>query len=96
VQSYRDVFRVGVLHRLGVFNPAFKVAGDFEMCARALSKAPFERVPSYIACYRRTGTNYSAVNRECLERESALICKAFGPHSNLERQYWRYLWKALV
>jgi hypothetical protein len=79
---------------LGGFNPDFKDAGDFEMFARALSKARFERVPTYIACFRRTGTNNSAINWQRAKRESTLIFKTFGPRTNLERQYWRYILKA--
>jgi hypothetical protein len=70
---------------------AFKHAGDFDMFARVYLKAPFERVPRYIACFRRTGTNNSVVNRTNYLREGALISHVLGPRYNLERQYWRYL-----
>jgi glycosyltransferase involved in cell wall biosynthesis len=65
---------------LGGFNPAFKHAGDFDMFARVHLKAPFERVPRYIACFRRTGTNNSVVNRTNYLREGALISQVLGPH----------------
>jgi glycosyltransferase involved in cell wall biosynthesis len=79
---------------LGGFNPEFKDAGDFEMFARALSKAPYERVSREIACFRRTGANNSVVQWERSARESGQVFRTFGPSSNLERQWWRYLLKA--
>jgi glycosyltransferase involved in cell wall biosynthesis len=78
---------------LGGFNPNFKDSGDFEMFARALSKAPYARVSREIACFRRTGTNNSVVNLERAAREMDQIVHTFGPRSNLERQWWRYLLK---
>jgi len=76
---------------LGGFNTDFKLAGDFDLFARALSKAPYERVSSQIACYRRTGMNYSATNPQLAAHEASLVQKAFGPKSKLERRMWRAL-----
>ena len=81
---------------LGGFNPDFKVAGDFEMFARARSRAPFERVRRRIACFRRTGMNYSAVNPEHATSELRLIIETFGPKSDLERRIWRRLLKVWI
>jgi hypothetical protein len=81
---------------LGGFNIDFKVAGDFEMFARAFSKAPFERVPARIACFRRTGLNFSVVNPELAARDARLILEAFGPASSLERQFWQRTLQAWI
>ncbi len=82
----RDFFK-----ELGGFNQNFRVTGDFEMFARARSRAPFERVRRPIACFRRTGTNYSVANPGSLTQEIRLIRKAFGPKSALESWIWRRL-----
>jgi len=76
---------------LGGFNTDFPVAGDHEMFARARSKAPYGRARRLIACFRRTGVNYSAVHPEQAALETRLIFEKFGPKSDLERRIWRRL-----
>lgn len=82
----RDFFK-----ELGGFNIEYRVVGDFDMFARALSKAPYQRVARQIACYRRTGANYSATHPERTVYESSLVRKDFGPKSKWERRIWRVL-----
>ncbi len=79
---------------LGGFNIEYRVVGDFDMFARALSKAPYQRVARQIACYRRTGVNYSATHPERTIYESSLVRKAFGPKSKWERRFWRVLMRS--
>jgi glycosyltransferase involved in cell wall biosynthesis len=76
---------------LGGFNPDFKLSGDLELFARARSQAPYARARHLIACFRRTGENYSATNPERAARESGLVFEKYGPKSNLERRIWRKL-----
>ena len=83
----------GFFLELAGFNIDYRDAGDFELFARALSKAPYETIAAPIACYRRTGLNNSAVNYERTQREVRTIRGAFGPNSRLERAFWRDLLK---
>lgn len=79
---------------LGGFNIDYRDSGDFELFARAHSKAPFARVSREIACFRRTGHNNSAVNTARTLKENNAILDTFGPKSNAERVLWRYVLKA--
>ena len=79
---------------LGGFDIGYKDAGDYEMFARARSKAPYARLARTVACFRRTGMNNSAVNGERTQRECRQIRAAFGPASDVERRFWRYALKA--
>jgi glycosyltransferase involved in cell wall biosynthesis len=81
---------------LGGFNIDFKDAGDFDLFTRALSKAPFERVATPVACFRRTGSNNSVVSVVRSMREVESVCDAFGPTSRIERVLWRYVLKAWI
>lgn len=81
---------------LGGFDITYKIAGDFEMFARALEKEPFERIPRPIACFRLTGDNASTVNLRLTNFEVGTIHKRFGPKSVMVRMLWRYLlWYSL-
>ncbi len=79
---------------LGGFNIDYRDSGDYEMFARALSRAPYARLARPVACFRRTGMNNSAVNSARTERENGTVRAEFGPKSAFERQVWRYVLKA--
>jgi glycosyltransferase involved in cell wall biosynthesis len=79
--------------QLNGFNIAYQTCGDYEMFARALSSAPYERLARPVASFRRTGSNNSAVNRSGILRENQMVLAQFRPKSNLERQFWRYALK---
>lgn len=79
---------------LGGFDINYRDAGDYEMFARALSLAPFARLPQPVACFRRTGLNNSAVNGERTQRECRTVLDAFGPKAAWERQLNRYTLKS--
>ena len=78
---------------LGGFNIEYRDSGDYEMFARARLLAPYGRIDRAVSCFRRTGTNNSAVNVERTARENRLVLDRFGPQSSLERAAWRYAMK---
>ena len=82
----RDFFR-----ELNGFNVDFRVTGDFEMFARARSKMPYERVSRPIACFRRTGMNFSVAHSDSAAREIHLIREEFSPKSALQSWILRRL-----
>ncbi|WP_424138757.1 glycosyltransferase family 2 protein [Roseomonas chloroacetimidivorans] len=79
---------------LGGFDIAYRDSGDYEMFARALSVAPYARLPQPVACFRRTGQNNSAVNSVRAAGECRRVLDSFGPPSAAERHLWRYALKA--
>jgi hypothetical protein len=46
-----------------------------------------------IACFRRTGKNNSVVNSARAKAECELVLRKFGPNSEIERQFWKYVLK---
>jgi hypothetical protein len=86
----------GLFTELGGYSDAYSVVTDTEMFARALSIVPYARLAQPVACYRRTGKNYSFVNREKFVVEQHRIRAQFGPQSELEAQFWRYVIKLRI
>src|SRR5581483_4595187 len=74
---------------LGGFNIDYRDSGDYEMFARALSRAPYARLARPDACFRRTGMHNSAVNSARTERENGTVRDEFGPKSAFERRRGR-------
>lgn len=74
-------------------NIEYKDSGDYELFARAMIEAPFERVPQALACFRRTTVNNSAVNVARTLRENTRILETYGPKSTIERLIWKYMLK---
>ena len=74
---------------LNGFDISYRDSGDYEMFARALSKAPYARLRRPVACFRRTGLNNSAVNLVRTARENAQVRDRFGPSGTFEREVWR-------
>jgi glycosyltransferase involved in cell wall biosynthesis len=79
---------------LGGFNIDYRDSGDYEMFTRARSIAPYARTSHEVACFRRTGLNNSAVNKERSSRENRMVLDRFGPAAAIERHLWRYGLKA--
>lgn len=79
---------------LGGFNIEYRDSGDYEMFARALSIAPYERLSWPVSCFRRTGQNNSAVNLTRADGECRRVRDTFGPGSQAERLFWRYALKS--
>jgi glycosyltransferase involved in cell wall biosynthesis len=71
------------LEDLGGFRPAYRIAGDYDLLARALEAAAFDRVNRPLACFRRHGNNLSMSPDVVAENRSVL--EAFGPSSRAGR-----------
>jgi len=71
------------------FNIDYRVSGDYEMFCRALRVAPYARVGASLACFRRTGQNFSATNKTRADAEYRKIVELYGPKRDVERQLWR-------
>jgi glycosyltransferase involved in cell wall biosynthesis len=69
------------LQDLGGFRPAYRVAGDYELLARALETSAFDRVNRPLACFRRHGNNLSMSSG--VVAENRLVLDAFGPSSRV-------------
>jgi glycosyltransferase involved in cell wall biosynthesis len=78
---------------LNGFDISYRVSGDYELFARALSISPYERVSAPLTCFRRTGMNYSVVAGQRGAHECDAVLNAFGPKSQAERLFWRYVLK---
>jgi glycosyltransferase involved in cell wall biosynthesis len=78
---------------LGGFDINFRDSGDYDMFARALGTAPYDRLSRPVSCFRQTGRNNSATQGARTMAENALVCAKFGPRSRAERQAWRMLLK---
>lgn len=80
----RDLFE-----ELGGFNADFKVAGDYELFARAWSRYSYRRIRRTLAACRFTAMNVSHVQAARGTRECTAIATAFGPHSAWQRTVYR-------
>ena len=76
---------------LGGFNLDFKVAGDYDLFARALCRCPYRRIPRALAAYRLNGMNYSVVHKIRGSSECAKIMDAFAPKLAAQRLFYRTL-----
>ena len=71
---------------LGGFNIDYRVSGDYDFFSRALKASPYTRVASPIACFRRTGVNFSAVSLERARVEYDTLATREAPSSPLQRR----------
>jgi glycosyltransferase involved in cell wall biosynthesis len=78
---------------LGGFDIAFRDSGDYDMFARALGRASYQRLSRPVSCFRQTGHNNSATNKARTLAENARVCDKFGPRGSMERRLWRALLK---
>jgi len=74
---------------LGGFDINFKDSGDYDMFARALSRAPYHRLARPVGCFRQTGMNNSATNGARTMRENGVVRDKFGPSAAWERRFWQ-------
>lgn len=82
--------------KLGGFDVAYQNSADYEMFARALSTAPYERLALPLAIVRRTGMNDGVVRRGRALEENKSILARFGPTSELEQRICRYTLKLRI
>lgn len=68
---------------LNGFDTTYRIAGDYEMHARALQCERFEPIPRALACFRRTGTNLSASAGAAAENER--VINQFAPSARWQR-----------
>ncbi len=68
------------------FNIEYKDSGDYDIFSRALRKKPYTRLGDYVACFRRTGANNSAVYRDRSMEENVRITEGVAPGSPLGRK----------
>lgn len=85
----RDFFE-----ELGGFDKRFRDSGDYDLFARALARSPYERLPQPLTCFRRTGENNSAIHFARTRAENRSVREAFGPRSDTERAFWRFVLRA--
>lgn len=76
-----------LLDRLGGYDPDFRIAGDYELLARAMQTASFERIARPIAGYLRDGSNLSLNPATAAENEEVAV--RFGPSSAIRRKIYR-------
>lgn len=70
--------RVSVFNELGVFNPAFRIAGDFEFINRMMSTYAIHYAPLYRVCIGVEGLSMSRRYRIKLISELLRIYKTYG------------------
>lgn len=75
----------GLFEELGGFNTDFKVAGDYDLFARAWSRCRYRRIRRPLIASRITGMNFSYVQVARRTRECAAIAEAFGPTTLWQR-----------
>ncbi len=71
---------------LGGFDRSFRVTGDYDLFARALSKCRYRRIRRDLAVSRLTGMNHSTVQKVRLSSECATVMDSFGPKPTVQRQ----------
>jgi glycosyltransferase involved in cell wall biosynthesis len=81
---------------LGGFNIYYHASGDYEMFCRARMRHPFVRINRTVACFRRTGQNYSVVQIQAGTEQCRAVQQRFGPASQTRRRLNRYFMKVLV
>ena len=74
---------------LGGFDLNFKVAGDYDLFARALSRCRYRRIRRALAASRLTGTNFSLVQKVRGSSECAKVMDAFAPKPTAQRLLYR-------
>ena len=74
---------------LGGFDLDFKVAGDFDLFARALCRCPYRRIPRALAAFRYTGMNDNLVKKDLARSECAKVTDTFAPKSAVQRLLYR-------
>jgi hypothetical protein len=74
---------------LGGFNLKFKVAADYELFARALSRCQFRRVRRPLAVFRITGVNDNLAKKDVAGRECAQVGDTFAPKPAAQRLLYR-------
>jgi glycosyltransferase involved in cell wall biosynthesis len=79
---------------LGGFKPDYKVAGDYDLFARALRRCPFRRIPRALAAFRLTGMNFSLVHKVRCDSECAEITDAFAAKRGAQRLLCRTVLRA--
>ncbi len=74
--SFNPMWRKSIHDRFGLFNPTFRIAGDWEMWVRMVSQgAQFKKVPGcYGLCYRNpVGLSTSLRTRKILFKENKRV-----------------------
>lgn len=74
----------GLYDVLGGYDTSFRIAGDYELLARAIGIAPFHRATGTLAAFRRDGTNLSMAPEA--DAENARVADRYGPASLRERR----------
>jgi glycosyltransferase involved in cell wall biosynthesis len=86
----RDLFT-----SLNGFDISYTVAGDYEFFCRARSKAPYARSGRTLACWRKTGENYSMKHLKEAEADYERVMKSYAPVSETQQLLYRAmnLWR---
>jgi glycosyltransferase involved in cell wall biosynthesis len=88
--------RRSVFDDIGIFDPSFRIAGDFDLIARwcARTKARYAYVPRVFTVVRSGGASSSGVrSTNIISREMLRSCRKNGIYSNRLMISARYLWK---
>jgi glycosyltransferase involved in cell wall biosynthesis len=94
IQHVSSFVSPALYEKLGGFDLRYKGAADYDMWCRALKFMRYARVREGVACFRRTGENYSMANRDMWEIDD--IESKYAPKTAFERLAYRYLMKLWV
>ncbi len=81
---------------LGGFDLEFKVAGDYDLFTKALSRCRFRRIKSDLAVSRLNGLNFSHVQKVRATSECAKVADAFAPKPAAQRLLYRTMLRIWV
>jgi hypothetical protein len=94
IQHVSSYVTRGLFQKLGGFDLQYKGAAEYDMWCRALRDTQYVRIPEVVACFRRTGLNFSMAKREMWE--IADIERKYGPRLAVKRYLYRYILKLWV
>jgi len=80
--------------QVGEYDLAFLLAADYDLLARALRLAPFDRIDRTLATFRRHGHSASMQGAERGIEEGSRIAKLYGPPSKSVRLAYRWALKS--
>ena len=83
------IIRKEVLDQVGVYDPGFNMAEDYELWCRIGRVSKFYNLPDYCLKYR---INLNSVSNKNRRRQLRLAFKAFW----INRKYYPNFWKALI
>ena len=93
MQTTSVFVRKEFLEELGGYDESYVYSGDYELYARALSRARFDRTSRSLSAWRMHGQNLSLSKSVGIQEENVRIQAAFAPSSPGRRKAYQLLLK---